>query len=163
MGLIYRVFLHHNNKKVEDLEYSIRPIGYIEKDDTGIYLVIMSEFWDATTHVNLFSHLIVLWWIHERDTPEDRQTLVSNPPRKKGAEPSGAFSCRSPSRPNPVGHTIVKLIAVDPENSRLRVDHMDANHGSPIIDIKPYLPSSDRVDGAMVAPWFKDLEPRYTK
>ncbi|MBY8996674.1 MAG: tRNA (N6-threonylcarbamoyladenosine(37)-N6)-methyltransferase TrmO [Candidatus Thorarchaeota archaeon] len=144
------------------MEYSIRPIGYVEKNDTGIYLVINSEIWDATLHVDLFSHLIVLWWIHERDSEEDRTTLISYPPRNKGDEASGAFSCRSPSRPNPIGHTIVKLLEVDDKHSRLKIDHMDANHGSPIIDIKPYLPSSDTVDNARVAPWFKDLERRYT-
>ena len=84
------------------------------------------------------------------------------PPKNKGDEASGAFSCRSPARPNPIGHTIVKLLSVDAKNKRLEIDHMDANDSSPIIDIKPYLPTSDKVDGARVAPWFQDLEPRYT-
>lgn len=150
-------------KQVNNLEYSVRPIGHVEKSDSEIYLVINPEIWDATTHVELFSHLIVLWWIHERDTEEDRQTLISHPPRNKGDEASGAFSCRSPSRPNPIGHTIVKLLQVDEKNHRLKIDHMDANHDSPIIDIKPYLPSSDRVDDARVAPWFVNLESRYTR
>ena len=144
------------------MEYAIRPIGHVEKDDTGIYLVINSEIWGATVHVDLFSHLIILWWIHERDNEEDRATLIMFPPRNKGDEPSGAFSCRSPARPNPIGHTIVRLLAVDAEHKRLKIDHMDADHGSPIIDIKPYLPSSDKVDNAQVAPWFENLTPRYT-
>ena len=144
------------------MEYKIQSIGHVEKNDTGIYLVIDPKFWEATTHVELFSHLIVLWWIHERDTIEDRTRLISNPPRKKGDEPSGAFACRSPSRPNPIGHTIVRLLDVDVDAMKLRIDHMDAYHGSSILDIKPYLPSSDRVDDATVAPWFVDLEPRYT-
>ncbi len=148
--------------KVIDLEYTIRPIGHVEKTDAGIYLAINPELWDATTHVDLFSHLIVLWWIHDRDTDEDRSTLISYPPRNKGDEASGAFSCRSPSRPNPIGHTIVKLLEVDVDNSRLKIDHMDANHGSPIVDIKPYLPSSDKVDDARIASWFENLEVRYT-
>ncbi|MHA1965569.1 MAG: tRNA (N6-threonylcarbamoyladenosine(37)-N6)-methyltransferase TrmO [Candidatus Thorarchaeota archaeon] len=144
------------------MEYSIRPIGHIEKNDTGIFLVIKPDIWDATIHIDLFSHLIVLWWIHERDTEEDRSTLTANPPKNEGDVLSGTFSCRSPSRPNPIGHTIVKLLDVDVENTRLKIDHIDANHGSPIIDIKPYLPSSDRVDDARVAPWFQNLESRYT-
>jgi tRNA-Thr(GGU) m(6)t(6)A37 methyltransferase TsaA len=144
------------------MEYSVRPIGHVEKNETGIYLTINSELWDATIHVDLFSHLIVLWWIHERDTESDRKTLISYPPRGKGDEPSGTFSCRTPVRPNPIGHTIVKLLEVDDENKRLKIDHMDANQDSPILDIKPYLPSSDRVDNARVEPWFVNLEPRYT-
>jgi tRNA-Thr(GGU) m(6)t(6)A37 methyltransferase TsaA len=145
------------------MEYTIHPIGHVEKSADGFYLVINPEFWEATVHVDLFSHLIVLWWIHERDTKEDRGTLLSNPPRGKGKEPSGAFSCRTPLRPNPIGHTIVKLESVEIERKRLKIDHMDAKDGSPIVDIKPYLPSSDKVDDAKVAPWFEDLEPRYTK
>ncbi len=148
---------------MKDLDYTIHPIGHVEKNDSGIYLVINPNVWDATVHIDHFSHLIVLWWIHERDTPQDRSVLLSNPPRNKGDEPSGAFSCRSPVRPNPIGHTIVQLLKVDPAHRRLKVDHMDAHHGTPIIDIKPYLPSSDRVDDAKVAPWFQDLEPRYTR
>ncbi|MCK4566953.1 MAG: SAM-dependent methyltransferase, partial [Candidatus Thorarchaeota archaeon] len=46
---------------------------------------------------------------------------------------------------------------------RIEIDHMDANDGTPLIDIKPYLPSSDRVDKAKVAPWFKDLQKRYSE
>ena len=149
--------------EVKQLEYTIHPIGHVEKSAEGVYLVINPEFWDATIHVDLFSHLIVLWWIHERDTKEDRSTLLSNPPRGKGKEPSGAFSCRTPLRPNPIGHTIVRLESVEHENKRLKIDHMDAKDGSPIVDIKPYLPSSDKVDAAKVAPWFEELEPRYTK
>ena len=148
--------------QVKDLEYSIRPIGHVEKGDKGIFLVINPEIWDATTHINLFSHLIVLWWIHERDTEEDRKSLLMFPPKNKGDEASGAFSCRSPARPNPIGHTIVKLLSVDTKNKRLEIDHMDANDGSPLIDIKPYLPTSDRVDDARVASWFDKLQPRYT-
>ena len=144
------------------MEYSIRPVGHVEKNDAGIFLSIKPDIWDATVHINQFSHLIVLWWIHERDTSEDRSTLLSNPPKSKGDEPSGAFSCRSPSRPNPIGHTIVKLLSVDASAKLLKIDHMDAKHGSPIIDIKPYLPSSDRVDDVRVAPWFENLTPRYT-
>lgn len=144
------------------MQFSIRPIGHVEKTEDGNYLAINPEIWAATKHVELFSHLIVLWWIHNRDTKEDRGRLVSYPPRNKGNEASGAFSCRSPSRPNPIGHTIVKLLDVEESEYRLKIDHMDAIDGSPIIDIKPYLPSSDKVDNAKVAPWFEKLEPRYT-
>ncbi|MFW9805406.1 MAG: TrmO family methyltransferase, partial [Candidatus Thorarchaeota archaeon] len=95
------------------MQFIIRPIGHVEKTDDGNYLVINPEIWAATKHVGLFSHLIVLWWIHERDTKEDRSKLVSFPPRNKGDEASGAFSCRSPARPNPIGHTIVKLLDIE--------------------------------------------------
>jgi tRNA-Thr(GGU) m(6)t(6)A37 methyltransferase TsaA len=124
--------------------------------------VIQEEFWKATTNLDLFSHIIVLWWIDRMDQPDVRLTLLANPPRNKGPTPSGVFACRSPARPNPIGHTIVKLLRLDKQNSRIIVDHMDADNDTPILDIKPYLPSSDRVDDAKVAPWFENLEKRYT-
>ncbi len=144
------------------MQYTLNPIGTVRKNDDEISLNIGKEFRDALIHLDLFSHAIVLWWIDGRDTPESRKTTLANPPKNKGPEPSGVFSCRSPSRPNPIGHTIVQILSVDLENGRVLIDHMDANDGSPIIDIKPYLPSSDRVDDARVAPWFENLQPRYT-
>lgn len=145
------------------MTYTINPIGTVLKNDSTIYLEINSEFWEATTHLDLFSHAIVLWWIDGKDTPAIRKTILSKPPKNKGPIPSGVFSCRSPTRPNPIGHTIVRIISLDEKNKRIEIDHMDANDGTPLIDIKPYLPSSDRVDKAKVAPWFENLEKRYSE
>jgi len=145
------------------MSYAIKPIGHIKKDEDQPYLEINEEYWEATTHLELFSHIIVLWWIDGMDTPETRQTILANPPRNKGPIPSGIFSCRSPARPNPIGHTIVSILHLDQKNRRIFVDHMDADDNSPLIDIKPYLPSSDKVDNALVPPWFENLEYRYSK
>lgn len=145
------------------MSYTINPIGTVQKNDSEIYLVINSEYWDATTHLDLFSHIVVLWWIDGMDSRDIRQTVLANPPKNKGPVPSGVFSCRSPARPNPIGHTIVRVLSLDEANRRICIDHMDANDGSPLIDIKPYLPSSDRIDNARVAPWFENLEQRYSE
>lgn len=144
------------------MSYTIRPIGVVKKIEELNYLEINQEYWEATTHLDLFSHAIVLWWIDGMDTPEVRQTTLANPPKNKSPVPSGVFSCRSPARPNPIGHTIVKIVNIDGNTRRILVDHMDANDGSPLIDIKPYLPSSDRVENARVAPWFTNLDNRYS-
>lgn len=143
------------------MKFSILPIGHIEKKDSEIFLVIKEAYWDATTHLDMFSHAIILWWIEGCDNPEDRQTVLASPPKNKGLEPSGVFACRSPARPNPIGHTVVKILHLDKKKCCILVDHMDADSGSPIIDIKPYLPSSDRVDKTKVPPWFNNLIPKY--
>ena len=145
------------------MRYDIVPIGTVRKSESRIFLQINSEYWDGTTHLNLFSHAIVLWWIDGMDTPQNRGVVLANPPKNKGPEPSGIFACRSPVRPNPIGHTIVRILEVDATYKRIVIDHMDANDGSPLIDIKPYLPSSDRVENSRVAPWFENLEYRYSK
>ena len=145
------------------MTYTINPIGTVQKKDSKIYLEINPEFWAATTHLDLFSHAIVLWWIDGKDTPGIRKTILSKPPKNKGPIRSGVFSCRSPARPNPIGHTIVRIISLDEKNKRIEIDQMDANDETPLIDIKPYLPSSDRIDDAQVAPWFENLEKRYSE
>jgi len=156
-------YLHFANiKMVIQLTYTLIPIGHVKKTDNEIHLVIKSEYWDATVHLELFSHIIVLWWIDRMDTPVIRHTLLANPPKNKGPTASGVFACRSPARPNPIGHTVVKIESIDAADSRILIDHMDAEDGTPLLDIKPYLPSSDRVENAIVAPWFENLHPRYS-
>jgi len=145
------------------MTYTLNPIGTVQKKDSKIYLEISDEFWAATTHLDLFSHAIILWWIDRKDTPDVRKTILANPPKNKGPTPSGVFSCRSPARPNPIGHTIVQIIDLDEQSKRIIIDYIDADDGTPLIDIKPYLPSSDRVDNAKVAPWFENLEKRYSE
>ena len=145
------------------MSYIIKPIGSVKKEDDQTYLEIKEEYWEASTHLELFSHIIVLWWIDGMDTPENRQIILANPAKNKGPVPSGVFSCRSPARPNPIGHTIVNILLIVNESRRIYIDHMDANENSPIIDIKPYLPSSDKVDNALVAPWFENLDRRYSE
>lgn len=143
------------------MKYSLIPIGHVEKTQSEITIVVKDSYWDATTHLDEFSHAIILWWIDGRDNPSDRSVVLVSPPKKKSGEPTGVFACRSPSRPNPIGHTIVKIESLDQERKRIIIDHMDADSNSPVLDIKPYLPSSDRVENAQVAPWFHDLQPRY--
>ena len=144
------------------MEYRVKPIGHIEKSDSEVKIVIDAEFRDGLVHLDLFSHAIVLWWIHGRDSPEDRARLLANPPRGKGDEASGVFACRSPFRPNPIGLSIVEVDGVDIEDGVVQLDQIDANDSTPVLDIKPYLPSSDKVDRSRVAPWFESLERRYS-
>ncbi len=138
-------------------------IGYVKKEEGNApYIDIRSEFWDATLNLEKFSHIIVLWWITDFDNKDDRLNIQGVPP-VENAELSGIFATRSPRRPTPIGHTICSIVEIDHESHRIVVDHMDAFDDTPVIDIKPYLPSSDRVDSAVTPDWFKDNVPRYTK
>jgi tRNA (Thr-GGU) A37 N-methylase len=96
------------------------------------------------------------------DTEVSRSRTLANPPRNKDPIPSGVFACRSPARPNPIGHSVVRVVKLDSQRKSVIVDRIDADDGTPILDIKPYLPSSDKVENAKVAPWFQDLEKRYS-
>ena len=137
-------------------------IGHIRKPDAGsIYIEIDEQYWPGALQVDQFSHIIVLWWIHERDNAEDRMNLRDYPPTE-GAALSGVFASRSPARPTPIGLTVVKIIRFDKEKKRIYLDQIDANDDTPVVDIKPYMPFSEKVDDARVPSWFRNNVPRYT-
>jgi tRNA-Thr(GGU) m(6)t(6)A37 methyltransferase TsaA len=137
-------------------------VGYIRKsDDESIFIEIEPQYWDATLQVNQFSHIIVLWWITGHDNPTSRMNLADFPPQET-AKLSGVFASRSPARPTPIGLSIVAIQSVDVSTRRIYIDQIDAHHDTPVIDIKPYMPFSDKVDKAKVPSWFHDNEPRYT-
>ena len=137
-------------------------VGHIRKPDDGsIFIEIEAEFWEATLQVDKFSHIFVLWWITGHDNPVSRTNLADYPP-KENAELSGVFASRSPGRPTPIGLSIVAVQRLDEESRRIYIDQIDAFDDTPVVDIKPYMPFSDRVDNAKYPTWFRDNVPRYT-
>ena len=133
----------------------IRFIGRVESAGDTCTLVIDPEYCPALLGVENYSHLLVLYWFHLRDNPEHRKTLQVTPPRHEGAPLTGVFACRSPTRPNPLGVTVVKLERVD--GCKLTVSGLDALEGSPLVDLKPYNPNSDSVPKAEVPSYMRHL------
>ncbi len=145
------------------MELRATVVGTIKKpDDDSVYLEINSKFWPAVLNLEKFSHIIVLWWITGHDNATSRSNLRDFPPQSD-AELSGVFASRSPGRPTPIGLSIVAITNVNDDNHRIWIDQIDAFEGTPIIDIKPYMPSSDKVDNAQVPQWFEKNTPRYAK
>ncbi|MEM2202633.1 MAG: tRNA (N6-threonylcarbamoyladenosine(37)-N6)-methyltransferase TrmO [Candidatus Bathyarchaeia archaeon] len=127
-------------------------IGVVEKaGDEEAKIRIFPEFCSGLKDVEEFSHLIVLYWFHLRDNEANRRTLIVFPKRHMVNVEKGVFACRSPSRPNPIGLCVVEL--VKREDCVLTVRGLDAFEGSPIIDIKPYIPSVDFVENVRVPNW----------
>jgi tRNA-Thr(GGU) m(6)t(6)A37 methyltransferase TsaA len=81
----------------------------------------------------------------------DRRTLLVFPRRHAVNVETGVFASRSPSRPNPIGLCVVELLKI--EECVLTVKGLDALEGSPIIDIKPYIPRADSIPDAKVPDW----------
>jgi tRNA-Thr(GGU) m(6)t(6)A37 methyltransferase TsaA len=127
----------------------INFIGVVEKDASEVR--IFPEFCRGLQGLENYSHLIILYWFHQRDSPEERRTLHVIPKRHLGAPQVGVFSSRSPSRPNPIGFCVVELVRI--ENCILEVKGFDAVEGSPVIDIKPYLPRADSIPDAKTPNW----------
>ena len=107
-----------------------------------------------------FSRVWLVWWFHRNAT---WRPLVL-PPRGP-AQRRGVFATRSPHRPNPLGLTPVQLIAV--ERRRLILGPCDLVDGTPVFDIKPYIPAYDAFPGAK-AGWHDEVDaalqvpPRFT-
>jgi len=127
-------------------------IGVVKKSgEQEARINVFPEFSAGLKDIEEFSHLIILYWIHLRDNAEERRTLLVFPRRHAVNVEKGVFACRSPSRPNPIGLCVVKLVRV--ENSILTMEGLDALEGSPVIDIKPYIPRADSISNANVPDW----------
>ena len=112
---------------------------------------VFPEFCAGLKQIKGFSHLIILYWMHMRDSEKERKTLLVFPKKHAVNVEAGVFACRSPSRPNPVGLCVVELMNI--KERILTVKGLDAAKGSPIVDIKPYLPNADCVTNARVPEW----------
>lgn len=129
----------------------VKFIGQVESSGEPSTIKIFPEFCAGIEGLGDFSHIIVLYWFHLRDNEKERQTLKVIPGRHPGAPEVGVFACRSPSRPNPIGLCVVELLKI--EGCTLTVKGLDALEGSPIVDIKPYLPRADAVPEARTPEW----------
>jgi len=130
----------------------LKLIGVVEDTDgENGKIRVFSEFCAGLKRIESFSHIIIVYWAHQRDNPEERKVLLVYPRRHAEHVQTGVFACRSPSRPNPIGLCVVELLKV--EGCNLTVKGLDAFEKTPIIDIKPYLPRADSIPSARVPDW----------
>lgn len=141
----------------KDTDFVITPIGWTEIDESrGLYrLQILDAYRPALQGLGSCTHAIILWWADRLDNPGGREgDLVVDLPYVPGVQ-SGVFANRSQARPNPVAITTSFLIDVDEEAGTVDLAWIDAIDGTPIVDIKPYMPMSDRVMDADYPDWLK--------
>ncbi len=100
---------------------------------------IFSRYRSGLQDLSLFEYIMVLYYFNKVEKWEP----TVNPPASTHEHNFGLFSTRSPKRPNPIGFAIVKLESIN--NGILTVSGVDAFDGTPVLDIKPYLPSVDCV------------------
>ncbi|UVJ45198.1 tRNA (N6-threonylcarbamoyladenosine(37)-N6)-methyltransferase TrmO [Pseudomonas sp. LS1212] len=143
------------------MSYSVSPIGFVRscfKEKFAIprqpqlapaargilELVPPFDQGDAVQGLEQVSHVWLLFLFHQ--ALEDKPRLKVRPPRLGGNKSMGVFATRATHRPNGIGQSVVKLEKV--EASRLLLSGIDLLDGTPILDIKPYVPYADRVDDA---------------
>ncbi|MDD5126592.1 MAG: tRNA (N6-threonylcarbamoyladenosine(37)-N6)-methyltransferase TrmO [Dehalococcoidales bacterium] len=140
--------------------FTVKPIGFVRNKikETGHHdndriiseIVVNDDLTDALDNLDEFSHIIVLYWMHRAPKPFPMKVH----PRRDSAIPEkGVFSSRSPSRPNPIGKDTVPLL--ERRGNILKVQGLEAIDGTPVIDIKPYIPGHDSVDDAKAPPWIR--------
>jgi len=113
-------------------------------------IVITPKYAEGLYQLEDFSHIMVFFWLHLSNLKPPLKVH----PRSKPENPLiGVFATRSPSRPNPVGVTTVELL--EHKDNMLRVKGLDAICGTPVIDIKPYIPRIDLIANPRVPEWIK--------
>ena len=135
---------------------ALKPIGIIHapykntgeapyqgyKSEEISQIEVFQEFEEGLKDIEGFSHIIVIYWFHKS---QEYHLLVKTP---WDDSVHGLFTTRSPHRPCPLGLTVVELVAR--EKNILKVKGLDAIDGTPLLDIKPYIPSID--EGSVMKP-----------
>jgi tRNA-Thr(GGU) m(6)t(6)A37 methyltransferase TsaA len=127
-----------------------RPIGIVRNEvkepkrggweEVASEVVIEEGLEECLEGLEEFSHILVVFWMHK--VPAMRQPVCKIHPQGRADLPLvGLFATRSPYRPNPVGVSAPRL--VERKGNVLRVVGLDAIDGTPVLDIKPYLPHLD--------------------
>ncbi len=132
------------------MEIGYRPIGIIHSPFTEIEgmpiqptgasgirgsVEVFPEFTEGLKDLDGFSHVILLYHFHQVREVKLVVTPFMDP------QPRGVFATRAPKRPNPIGLSIVKLLGI--EQNVLHVENVDILDGTPLLDIKPYVPEFD--------------------
>jgi len=148
-------------------DMTLKAIGVVrnEMKKTGArdYSEVVSELMideslkDALIHIDDFSHVIVLYWMHIDNHPGEPRPLTSHPHRNPENPLVGLFSNRNPDRPNRIGLCLSKVVEL--QGNILKVTMLDAIDGTAIIDIKPYIPRIDAAPDAKVASWVGQPRP----
>jgi len=120
--------------------FQINPVGIVRKTNISVSIEIFKDYTDALLGLDGFSHIVVLYWFDQNDTADKRRVLQVHP-RKDPRNPlTGVFATHSPQRPNLIGFTVCKIISIHGEV--IEIEDIDALDGSPVIDLKCYIPGS---------------------
>ena len=147
----------------EVINVSLKVIGTVrnglaQRPDSGwgeaiSEIVINSQFTEALDGLEELSHITVIFWMHQVMSRGPMPSRI-HPMGKPELPLVGRFATRSPHRPNPLGETVVRLL--ERRDNVLKVEGLDAFEGTPVIDIKPFLPGHDSVADARAPSWIPE-------
>lgn len=134
-------------------EFTVYPIGSIEGEEGAQFIQLAPGYSPALAGLEGFGHIDVLWWFDRCDTPAARALRIAGRPYTHGPAVMGVFATRSPQRPNPIALSVAQVLRIDQEAGRIWIAYSDAEPGTPVLDLKPYTPSIDRVGEPQVPGW----------
>jgi tRNA-Thr(GGU) m(6)t(6)A37 methyltransferase TsaA len=143
-------------------EITLRPIGFAENSeaeprfgsfaDVVTEIVVDEEFTEALNGIDDYSHVVVVYWMDKV-----KEHVITHRPQGNPDVPVvGILSCRCPQRPNPIAISTVRLLGH--EGNKITVKGLDILDGTPVIDIKPYWPQYDKVEGGRIPDWVCKLD-----
>lgn len=124
----------------------IQPTGEASAPGT---IEIFPEYQEGLKDLDGFSHVILIYHFHWVSSSKLTVTPFLD------SEPRGIFATRAPTRPNPIGMSVVELLKI--EGNTLHVDHLDVLDGTPLLDIKPYVPEFDYPPQARIG-WLEQAQ-----
>lgn len=134
-------------------QFIVKSIGKVCVAGEQMHLEINKEFMPALTGLEGFGYVNVLWWFSKNDNQTSRTKFTEKSPYKNSPDVLGTFATRSPERPNPIAQSCAYVTHVDTEKGIIGLAFIDAEDGTPVLDIKPYTPSLDRVENPVVPKW----------
>lgn len=144
-------------------EIELEPIGFVKTKAVGkevrdrgsiSEIVFREELAEALEGVEDFSHVFVIFWMHELPR-EERRKMKVHPRGRKDMPLLGVFATRTPHRPNPLGLTLVEVLSVKSNVATVR--GLDAFDGTPVLDMKPF-DYMDTTGDARVPEWWVRLK-----
>ena len=106
-----------------------------------------------------FSHVVVIFHLDRIPPFDPAKQIARNPRGMEALAPVGVFAQRTKFRPNPIGVTAVELVSVDDRGISVR--GLDALDGTPVLDIKPYIPGFERKDNVRLPAWVDKMMDGY--
>ena len=131
--------------------FRIFPIGVVKKQNETGWIEIFDDFSGGLLGLAEFSHIQVLFWFHENDESEKRAVLQVHPRRDNRNPLTGVFATHSPVRPNLIGLTLCRIRSI--EGNIIYIEDIDALDGTPVIDIKCYIPHTVGESEVRVPEW----------
>ena len=139
-------------------EITLKAIGTVRNEikepvrrpgqDVVSEIIVDSSLTEALDNLDGFSHIIILYWIHKSPRRAPKKVRPRGNPNM---ELTGVFATRSPDRPNPIGKSTARLL--ERRGNVLKIRGLDAIDGTPVLDIKPYIPGYDSVENARTPSW----------